>query len=354
MRFSIETRLNNFKKYYNFNNSRPLLGFFLDSEFPLHRYRASIKLPQGKPLQPDDFIVEDYLVDYERLFELHELAGGDFIFSASPFWGIPWLEAALGCEIFADHQTGSIYSEPPKSFAAEEDIDDYECDEPWVQKAIEFCNKIAYHSNGRYPLATPRLRGIADLIAALYGNNKFIFAFMENSTKTKELCFRLTNFFISFAKEILEHIPLFHNGVGSFYYNMWAPSGSIWHQEDATALLNPNIYEQFILPCDVKIAKAFNGCFMHMHPTGFYPYKQLLDTQMTALELHIDAGGPSAEKLYPVHREILDHKPLLIWGQISEKDLDWIFNKLPSQGLAVNVAIESIEQAEKIWKRYIG
>jgi hypothetical protein len=135
---------------------------------------------------------------------------------------------------------------------------------------------------------------------------------------------------------------------------MWAPADSVWHQEDAAALLNPSLYEEFILPCDVKIADSFGGCFMHMHPTGFYPYKHLLDTNMTCLELHIDAGGPNAETLYAVHKEILEHKPLLIWGQIPDGDLNWIFNNLPYQGLAVNVAVDTIEQAKAIWNKYIG
>ena len=45
---------------------------------------------------------------------------------------------------------------------------------------------------------------------------------------------------------------------------------------------------------------------------------------------------------------------LLIWGQISDKDLDWIFSKLPHQGLAVNVAVDSVDQVKRIWKKYIG
>ena len=45
-----------------------------------------------------------------------EEAGGDFIWAASSFWGIPWIEAALGCDIFASHETGSIHAETPADF----------------------------------------------------------------------------------------------------------------------------------------------------------------------------------------------------------------------------------------------
>jgi len=348
MSFSIQTRVNNFTQYYNLNNSRPLLGFFLESEYPVERYPTSQKLPDNTPLAPNDFISEDYLADYDRLFDLHEQAGGDFIWSASPFWGIPWLEAALGCEIYKCSQTASLHNKQHITFSQSPIVSDFDVSNPWVAKALEFTKVIAGHSNSRYPLATPRFRGIADLLAALYGNEVFIFKFKESPKEIKEVCERLTDFWINFAKAILDEIPLFHGGVGSFYYNMWAPADSVWHQEDAAALLSPSIYEEFILPCDIRIAESFNGCFMHMHPTGFYPYKQLLETPMTCLELHIDAGGPDAEELYSVHKQILEKKPLLIWGRIPEKDLDWIFGKLPHQGLAVNVAVDSVDQAKRL------
>ncbi len=92
---SIKERVNNFGKYYSRKNERPLLGFYVESEYPLHRYNAAKKLPEAQPLKPKDFNAEDYLDDCDRLFEEHEACGGDFIWSASAFWGIPWLEAGL-------------------------------------------------------------------------------------------------------------------------------------------------------------------------------------------------------------------------------------------------------------------
>lgn len=354
MKFTIEQRVANFKAYYKKKNERPLLGFFMESEYPVARYPSSQKLPDNKALNPEDFNCQDYLADCDRLYDIHEQAGGDFIWSASAFWGIPWVEAALGCEIYKDSQTASLHNKHHKTFTDNPIVPEFNSSNQWVKKAVEFTKIIAAHSNGRYPLATPRFRGIADLLSALYGNEAFIFKLFENPDLMKQICDKLTDFWIKFAKAILAEIPLFYGGVGSFYYHMWAPADSVWHQEDAAALLSPDIYEQFILPCDIKIAKSFGGCFMHMHPTGFYPYRQLLDTPMTCLELHIDVGGPDAQHLYNVHKEILDKKLLLIWGQIPDEDLDWIFHKLPHNGLAVNVAVESLDQAQRIWDKYIG
>jgi hypothetical protein len=352
--FCIEDRVEHFRRFYQHTNERPLLGFFVGSDYPLRRYRASDFLPTNRPLRPDDFEVAPYLDDCDRLFDLHEACGGDFIWSASAFWGIPWLEVALGCPIFADHSTGSIHAKPPAQFAGPASIPNFDANSPWMRKAVEFLDRMAERSEGRWPIGTTRMRGISDLLSALYGGSEFILAMTDRPDEVKQVCRKLTEFWIEFGKLQLAHIPPFHCGVGSFYYNLWTPAGTIWHQEDAAALLSPMLYDEFIREHDDRIARAFDGCIMHQHPTKFVPTDFYLQMPFLALELHIDEGGPSAEALYPTHLKILAQKPLVIWGNIPERDLDWIFKKLPPTGLAVITVVENPEQAGAIWQRYLG
>lgn len=350
--FSMQKRVENFRLFYKKLNKRPLLGFFVGSEYPLYRYKAAKNLPTGRALKPDDFCVEEYVKDSEYLFNEHEACGGDFIWSGSAFWGIPWLEAALGCEIFADHSTGSIYSKPPSKFNGTDYIPEFDVSLPWIKKMVEFINALAEKSEGRWPIGTTRMRGISDLLSALYGGDKFIFAMMEEAKTVKKVCERLTNFWIKFGKLQLENIPLFFGGVGSFYYNMWAPKGTVWLQEDAAALLSPELFDTFIRPYDEKIVNSFEGCIIHQHPSGFLPLDDYLGMNVTALELHIDEGGPGAQRLYEKHIKILQYKPLLIWGNISSRDMDWIFSKLPPEGLAVCTVVSSPKEARELWAKY--
>ena len=351
---SIEQRVERFRAYYRRANDRPLLGFFVGSDYPLRRYRASDTLPDDRPLRPDDFDVRPYLDDCDRLFDAHEACGGDFIWSASAFWGIPWLEAAIGCPILADHATGSIRSEPPPGFAGPADIPPFDAQSPWMRKAVEFLDRMAEHSSGRWPLGTTRMRGIADLLSALYGPTGFVYAMIDRPVEVREACRRLADVWIEFARLQLRHIPLFHGGIGSFYYNMWVPAGTVWHQEDAAALLSPELYDAFIREHDRRIAESFEGCIMHQHPTAFVPTDFYLDMPFTALEMHIDEGGPRADALYETHRKILARKPLLIWGNLSESDMEWILTRLPGAGLAVMTVVNDPAAAADVWRRHIG
>lgn len=349
---SIDERVAGFRQFYERRNERPLFGFFVGSEYPLHRYPASKSLPTDRPLAVGDFEVEAYVEDSHRLFAQHEACGGDFIWSASAFWGIPWLEAALGCPVFAHHATGSTFSQPPQGLALPGDLPAFDPGAPWPQKMDEFLAALSQASRGRWPIGTTRMRGIADLLAAVYGSRRWLLALIERPDEVQSVCARLTDFWIAFARFQLDRIPAFRGGVGSFYYNMWAPPGTVWHQEDAAALLSPKLYDQFIRPCDERIAEALDGCIMHLHPGDFVPVDACLEMNLTAIELHVDQGGKRAEDLFETHRKILDRSPLLIWGHLTDGDLDHIFSRLPAAGLAVMTVVSGEEEAARLWRSY--
>ena len=111
---NIQKRVCAFRDFFERKNPEKLLGFFCGSEYPLFRY-PSLKLPEDRPLKPSDFDIDDFVKDCISLYEKHEACGGDFIFSASAFWGIPWIEAMIGCPIYASYTTGSLYAEKPES-----------------------------------------------------------------------------------------------------------------------------------------------------------------------------------------------------------------------------------------------
>jgi hypothetical protein len=352
---SIETRIENFKLYYQRKNKRPLLGFTVGGEYPLRRFKAAEKLPENKQLNPGDFDIELFLKDFDYQFLEHERCGGDFIWGSSAFWGIPWLEASLGCPIYADHLTGSIFSKTPYSFQGIDSIPKFNENSPWIKKTKEFFITMAKQSAGCWPLGTTRMRGISDLLSALYGNTEFIFRMLYNPVEITEVCDRLTEFWIEYGKFQLKYIPFFHNGIGSFNYKFWSPSGTIWLQEDATALLSPKLYNTFIRPCDERIVKAFPYCIIHQHSVGYVPTDEYINMGMLALEMHIDDSLEEISSLYDTFIKILKYKPLLIWCKEKEleKQLDWIFANLPYEGLAIMVTVNNVEIAHELYDKYI-
>lgn len=334
-------------------NDRPLVGFTLGSYYPLHRYPAGVRrLPEGV-VRPEDVFVDDYLEDTDRLYRLHEEAGGDLVFAAAPFLGLPWVEASLGCGVVADHRTGSTRSTPPPHFARRPSVPKFSEDNPWVAKMLEFIPALEQRSGGRYPVGVTLMRGISDLLSALYGGEAFVLRMHDEPDEVQEVVEELCEYWIAFGRCVLSRLPDFHGGTGSFFYGLWCPGKMIWLQEDAVALLSPAMYEKFIYPADCRIAASFENAVIHLHPSRVIPSKLLVESNLAAIELHIDHDGPRAEALEAHYRTILSAKPLFIWGDLTEGDLDFVFTHLPRQGLAVNIVVPSVEAARAIWERYV-
>jgi len=353
LRIPLDDRLSRFTQWFNRSNDRPLFGFTLGSYYPLHRYPEGARDLNGI-IKPEDIVVERFLDDTDRLYERHEEAGGDFLFSSAPFLGVPWVEAALGCGVEADHTTGSTRSLPPPGFSSHPVVPEFSDRNPWVAKMLEFIPALEARSAGRYPVGNTLMRGVTDLLSALYGGEKFIYRMCDEPGEVQSVVDQLTRFWIEFGRCLLERLPLFHGGTGSFLYGLWSPGKLIWLQEDAAALLSPAMYESFILPADQAIASAFERTVIHLHPTRFIPTKQLVETDLDAIELHIDHDGPRAEALWDHYRTISAKKPLYIWGDLTEEDLEFVFTQLRRQGLAVNVIVESPDEAHALWETAAG
>ena len=341
-----------FESYYQRRNTTPLVGFLVGSYYPLKRYRGADTLPNG-PFRPSDLDVDAFLPDYDRLHALHAQCPGDMVFGASAFWGVPWLEAALGCEVEADHLTGSSRSHIPPG-EGWPTIPEFSHENPWVARNLDMLRAIAPQARGRYPMGVSLMRGISDLLSALLGLDRTIYGMLDAPAEIDALCERLADFWIAFGQAQLDEVVPFHGGYGSFGYYLWAPDRCIWLQEDAAALLSPELYERFSLPHDRRIASAFPYCLMHLHPARYIPYRPLLDSELAVIEIHIDKGGPTARDLLPVYREVLAHKPLLVWGDITRDDVQTLVDELPPEGLGLQIVVESPEEAWSIYREFWG
>ncbi len=343
----VEEKITAFTSFYEMDLSNgPLVGFYYGTYYPLQRYQGASSLPSGT-IRPENLRPADFMADYRRLFELHNSAAGDTIWSGSLFWGIPWMEALAGCSVIADHDTGSSRSVPPQTLP-DVRIPRFSGTAPWSSKAAEFLDALTA-SPPPYPLGTTLMRGFSDILSALYGSPDFVYRLLDGGSEMRKIIEKIADLWIGFADFQLDRFPDFHGGVGSFIYNMWMPGRGAWIQEDASALLSPGLFETWITPAIEKVIDHLDSVIIHLHPSTYIPIDPLLGTGLSAIELHIDRGGPTAEDLLPVYRKIQSRKPLIIWGDLTEEDIRFIRNNLDPASLVVLPVVETYQDAEQIW-----
>jgi hypothetical protein len=348
----IALRIERQRRFYAMNNTEgPILGFFLAPYYPLHRYQGAATIPSGV-YRPEDLVVSSFLADYERLHARYGELEGDCIWTASAFWGVPWVEAAAGCVVVADHETGSSRTRPPEKPVNPANADlAFDPADPWVLKIREFVAAIARQSAGRYPLGTTLMRGIADVLSAIHGTPDFVYRLIDSPVEQELRSKDIAGLWIGLAKAQLEMIPEFHGGVGSYFYNLWMPGRGVWIQEDAAALLSPQLFERCLWPAIRMIIDSFDSTIIHLHPSRFLPLDLLLDSPVLAVELHRDYAGPSVEDLLPVYRKIQERKPLIIWGDLKDAELEVIQRKLDPRSLALLPVVRDRDRAQAICQR---
>lgn len=347
---SISDRIVQLSRFYDGTLTEgPLVGFYLGTYYPLHRFRAGHEIASG-PLLPDDLDPWRFLADYRRLYDENREVEGDFIWSGEPFYGVPWLEAICGAAVIADPEHGSMRAEPGAQLAPDWQLPPQKSVDGWVEKALEFVHMLQSLSDGRFPLATTLMRGLGDTLAAIHGSPDFVHSLIDHRERSRDLINDIVNRWIRFANAQLDEIPLFHGGTGTHFYDLWLPGRGVVIQDDAVALLSPSLFEDLFLEAVETLIAQFDSTVMHLHPGSYVPIEPLLSTDLTVIELHRDVGGKSVEELIPVYRRIQEAKPLLVWGDFLPGELELLRNSVDVNRLAVKPVVKSKLEAEGAWR----
>ena len=264
---------------------------------------------------------------------------GDTFAIVAPVQRVPWTEAILGCPIGVGIE--SMWSEPCLDSPA--DIGSIRSwrDSPWLAKLLEITGALVDRFAPPVMVTQTLMRGPVDMLAALLGDERTVYALADSP----DLCDRLlqvsTEAFIGTGHAQYDLVPRVEGGHCS-WFGIWAPGTVIRTQCDASALIGPAWYEQHILPYDIQISEAFDYSVIHLHSEFLHTVDAILKHSLpTAIQVAIDPGGfgPPPNSLIPVFRKILEKKPLLIEGRLTEREFDAILAALPGEGLFVNAAI---------------
>ena len=150
--------------------STSLSGWFIKNQFScLDRL-----LIKGQEILPEMIRPEDFIADYERQYRESLLIPQNTFWSGCPFTGIPWMEAFMGCKVYAMEE--SFISQP--SNPSLEELVEFKLDpeNPWYKLYWVFMGKLVELSAGRFPINKSLLRGPTDVLGALIGQTEMIYA----------------------------------------------------------------------------------------------------------------------------------------------------------------------------------
>jgi len=330
---------------------RPLLGlwvgdYYFTTQFPHGVARWQI----GAEITPEQVTLAQFLPDYQNLYDLHERLDDDFFYVGSAYSGLPWMEALLGCRVYAAET--SAWATPFLSdYAQLNDLAPI-AESPWFRKLVELTTGLVEWAAGRFPVNAPLLRGPADIAAAMRGGDQFVMDFYDHPAEVKRLLDLCTQARQQVMQTILEIVKPFHGGyaAGGYPGRLWTPGKKcLYNQEDATAVLSPRIFERVLLPLEGSLATQADVAFIHLHSGCLYPVDILLrDPNYTVLQVNYDhaGSGPRLPTILPTLKRIIEQRPLILWGEFTLDEMTQVAQTLGSRGLSFQPVVADEREAK--------
>ena len=337
---------------------KPLYGINIAGSNYMKKYKNTYKnIPYNRSVEPDDIVIDDFLKDLENIILSHEKVGGDLFYPAVPFPFIPWMEAIIGCTIYAGKD--SMFAKPfLKNWDAYNWNIDLSNSNKWLLKLLELQESILSLLDDGYPIgSSTHLRGPIDMVSSAIGQTEFCLELYDNSKKVREFSQLCTGAFTDVAKKLnaIASKSKF-NGYTLNGYGIWSPYVCQYYQDDALAFISPKIYKDFFLIEHLKIDSSFNSTFFHVHPISSFIIDYLIEfPNLDIIEVNREPMGPSIEEMMPMFKKIQEaNKSLLINFttvdfsiELIEEETRLLKNNLKLGNLCIYICVKDIEDGQR-------
>jgi hypothetical protein len=330
---------------------RPLLGLWVGGYFPAQQFpAATARWRPGQRLEPHEVRFQPFADDYQLLYQAHLAADDDFFYVGSAYWGIPWLEAILGCPISvgpSSCRAEVFLTDPRESAGLDADLDA----NPWLDALLRFSEELVRFAAGRFPVCPPLLRGPGDVASAILGGTAFVTGLLDQPDAVERLLDSAARTRAAVLRRLAAVLPAWHetHAAGGYPSRVWCRRSIAYYQEDSAALLNPRLFREFLLPLARSACEAAEVSFIHLHSACLYPLGMLLeDGSFDVIQINIDHDGvaPPLAALVPALRRVqAAGRPLLLWGELTPDDCRLVRRELSPAGLSLQVFAEPLAGA---------
>lgn len=315
---------------------RPMLGLLWEPHIPpLPGFVEQLGV--GSEVRPDHIIPNTFLPWIEQWHDRCTGLLADTFQPFSPTFGIPWVEAIVGCPIIAE--PGSLWAKPILASYVNRRPILLDRENPWLRKLVEILKVMVHHSDGRYPVALPAMHGPLDTLAGMRSAEVMCLDFIEETDNVLSILDELAQLYIEVCEILLDVIPPYQGGYVTRMH-LWGPGRAITPQNDTATLISPQMYRRYVLPTDQKIVAHFPCQSYHLHSSEFHIFDLLLGIkELTALQVSLEhtLGGRSLEFMLPFIKRILEIKPLIL-VVCDFETANICLAELPSSGLCLMIA----------------
>lgn len=256
----------------------------------------------------------------------------------------------LGCS--GVEKSGSVWCEPcieePETARFEFDPENF-----YWRFTLRLGGELLRIGKGKFLVAFPDLIEGLDTLAAMRGTEKLLVDLIERPDWVHQSLRRITDLYFRYYDILYD---MFRDEVGGSVFWAWAPGRMTKLQCDFSAMISPEMFEEFMLPILREMTERVSYCMYHWDgPGALQHHDHLLSIpKLTMLQWTPGAGNEPTDhkRWWPIYHKTIEagKKMLISCGSIENlKALKREFGE-KLKGFMINMRASSPAQAEEILK----
>ncbi|MCX5770068.1 MAG: hypothetical protein NTZ09_07330 [Candidatus Hydrogenedentes bacterium] len=207
-------------------------------------------------------------------------------------------------------------------------------------------------SRGQYLVPCPDLVENLDVLASLRGTQQLMIDLLVEPAWVQEQLWRINDVFFEVYEEVYSLIRAADGGSSFYAFSLWAPGKMAKVQADASALISPGQFEEFVLPPLAQQCQWLDFSLFHVDGTQCLRHLDFLLglEKLDAVEFTPEPGQPSggSPRWYELYRKILAAGKSVQAVDVRPEEVAPLLHEIGTQGvyLIVNFTQSSMPLAE--------
>ena len=266
--------------------------------------------------------------------------------------GIP--AAFFGCTPESDGET--IWFNSPEKKPDWDQLTNIKLDKNnyWYKKLIELTDLACAWGEGKYHAGLTDLNSVHDILCHLYGTQDLLYALIDNPDAVKTTLGRLNDIWLE-CFDITADMIVSRYGATANWMNVWSRGRWIDVQCDFSAMIGPEMFEEFVMPyLEKQCAHADHTIFHLDGPDQIKHLDMLLDLpDLDGIQWVPGAGAAEQgdPQWYELYHRVLDKGKILLVQGLDARLVEPLLRELPANGLLLETKCETVEEAESLIKK---
>lgn len=205
---------------------------------------------------------------------------------------------------------------------------------------------------GKFLVSFADLGGAMDIIASLRGTQRLCTDLIENPEGVKELRDFIGKVWIKCYDELFNIINKNQEGTLG-WLSVWSPGGTYPLQCDFSAMISPEMYEEFVAPEIQTLAQHLDDVIYHLDGPDAVKHLDIILNigEINAIQWVPGEGAPPAVHWIPMLQRIQKKKKSLYLYAENARQVEKLMSELSPQGLLISTSCNSEEEARVLVKK---